>query len=47
MKEKEPIVYVNGEYLPRSRARIDPFDYGWRRGWVVYDTWVVWKGYFF
>jgi len=47
MKDKESIVYVNGDYLPRSEARIDPFDYGWRRGWVVYDTWVVWRGHFF
>jgi branched-chain amino acid aminotransferase len=45
MTQKEPIVYVDGQYLPRSKARIDPFDYGWRRGWVVYDAWVVWKGY--
>lgn len=47
MKEKEQVVCINGEYLPRSKARIDPFDYGWRRGWVVYDSPAVWKGYFF
>lgn len=47
MKQQEPIVYANGEYLPRSKARIDPFDYGWRRGWVVYDATSAWKGYFF
>lgn len=47
MEKKEPIVYINGEYLPRSKARIDPFDYGWRRGWVVYDATAAWKGYFF
>ena len=47
MVTKEPIVYINGEYLPRSKARIDPFDYGWRRGWVIYDATSVWKGYFF
>jgi branched-chain amino acid aminotransferase len=45
MKEKELTIYINGEYLPRSKARIDPLDYGWRRGWVVYDAWVVRKGY--
>lgn len=47
MSTPELIVYVNGEYLPRSQARIDPFDYGWRRGWVVYDVWAVIGGSFF
>lgn len=45
MKDKELIVYVNGEYLPRTKARIDPLDYGWRRGWVVYDACVVWQSH--
>ncbi len=47
MDGKELIVCANGEYLPRSKARIDPFDFGWRRGWVVFDAAAVWKGYFF
>lgn len=47
MTEQDSIVCVNGEYLPRSTARIDPFDFGWRRGWVVYDSAPVLKGYVF
>ncbi len=47
MAEEDLIVCANGEYLPRSKARIDPFDFGWRRGWVVYDSAPVLNGYVF
>lgn len=47
MAEEDLIVFANGEYLPRSKARIDPFDFGWRRGWVVYDSAPVLDGYVF
>lgn len=39
----EPIIYVNGEYLPRSEARISVFDHVILYGDGVYDTLCAWN----
>jgi branched-chain amino acid aminotransferase len=43
----EGIVFLDGEYVPASEARISIFDVGFTRGDAVYDTTSVWKGNFF
>jgi branched-chain amino acid aminotransferase len=44
----EPLVaYVNGEYVPRDRARISIFDFGFLRGDAVFDTTSAWNGRIF
>jgi branched-chain amino acid aminotransferase len=39
----EPILYVNGSFLPRSEARISVFDHVVLYGDGVYDTMVAWN----
>ena len=34
----EQLVYLNGELLPRSRARISPFDHGFLYGYALFET---------
>lgn len=40
---REPILYVNGEYVPRSQARISVFDHVVLYGDGVYDTMCAWN----
>lgn len=40
----EPIVYLNGQYLPASQAGISPFDQGFLLGDGVFDVVSAWKG---
>ena len=35
---KETIVYINGQFLPESQARISPFDHGLLYGDGIYET---------
>jgi len=43
----EPIVYVNGEFVPQSRATISVFDHGLLYGDGVFDTSCAWAGHIF
>jgi len=36
--KKETIVYINGQFLPESQARISPFDHGLLYGDGIYET---------
>ena len=47
MAETEPILYVNGEYLPLSQAAISPLDQGFLLGDGVFDVVSAWKGQIF
>jgi branched-chain amino acid aminotransferase len=40
---QEPIIYVNGDYLPRSEAKISVFDHVILYGDGVYDTLCAWN----
>jgi branched-chain amino acid aminotransferase len=41
------VVYVNGEYVPKDRAKISIFDVGFLRGDAVFDTTSAWNGRIF
>lgn len=43
----EPIIYINGEYLPLPSARISPVDQGFLLGDGVFDVVSAWKGVIF
>ena len=43
----EPILYVNGDYLPLSSASISPIDQGFLLGDGVFDVVSAWKGQIF
>lgn len=43
VQTEEPIVYVNGEYVPGNKARISVFDHVVLYGDGVYDTLCVWN----
>lgn len=45
--EQELVVYVNGEFVPKSQAKISVFDQGLIFGDGVYDTLVAANGYVF
>lgn len=45
--DRESIVFVNGEFLPESKARISPFDHGLLYGYGVWDTVLTCNGYIF
>ncbi|MCK8514924.1 aminotransferase class IV [Methylonatrum kenyense] len=45
--QQEPVVYLNGEYLPASRAGISVFDQGFLLGDGVFDVVSAWKGSIF
>lgn len=47
MSAKESVVYINGEYVPKSKATISVFDRGFLYGDCVYDTTSAWAGYIF
>lgn len=47
MSANEAVVYINGEYVPKSRATISVFDRGFLYGDCVYDTTSAWAGYIF
>ena len=38
MSASEPIIWINGDLLPVSRARISPFDLGFTVGWAAFET---------
>lgn len=44
---QEPIVYLNGEFLPASQAGISVFDQGFLLGDGVFDVVSAWKGSIF
>lgn len=43
----EPILYMNGEYLPLSAARISPLDQGFLLGDGIFDVVSAWQGVIF
>jgi len=43
----EEMVYLNGSLLPRSQARISPFDHGFLYGYGLYETMRAYSGRFF
>jgi len=43
----EQIVYLNGSLLPRSQARISPFDLGFLYGYGLFETMHAYSGYIF
>jgi branched-chain amino acid aminotransferase len=47
MGSESLVVYLNGEYVPRDRARISIFDFGFLRGDAVFDTTSAWNGRIF
>lgn len=44
---EESVVYINGQYLPLSEARISPIDQGFLLGDGVFDVVSAWKGKIF
>ena len=40
----EPLIYVNGELVPKSEAKISVFDEGITHGWAVYEGIRVYDG---
>ena len=40
----EPILYMNGDYLPLSAARISPLDQGFLLGDGIFDVVSAWQG---
>jgi branched-chain amino acid aminotransferase len=47
MEEKDLVVYMNGEFVPKDQAKISVFDLGFTRSDCVYDTTSAWNGYVF
>lgn len=45
--QQEPVVFINGEILPVSKAAISPFDRGFRWGDAVYDVERTYRGEIF
>jgi branched-chain amino acid aminotransferase group I len=43
----EQIVYLNGSLLPRSQAKISPFDLGFLYGYGLFETMLAYAGYIF
>ena len=41
------IVYLNGSLMPRSRARISPFDHGFLYGYGLFETMRAYYGSIF
>lgn len=44
MTEKEPIYYLNDEFMPKSEARVPVMDLGWVRGYGVFDYLITYRG---
>lgn len=40
----EAVIYVNGEFIPKSEAKISVFDEGITHGWAVYEGIRVYEG---
>ncbi|MFH1485144.1 MAG: aminotransferase class IV, partial [Chloroflexota bacterium] len=40
----EEFVYLNGSLVPRSQARISPFDYGFLYGYALFETMRAYEG---
>lgn len=40
----EPLIYVNGELVPRAQAKISVFDEGVTHGWAVYEGIRIYDG---
>jgi branched-chain amino acid aminotransferase len=47
MSQQEPVVYLNGEFVPKSQAKISVFDQGLIFGDGVFDTLVATNGFVF
>jgi branched-subunit amino acid aminotransferase/4-amino-4-deoxychorismate lyase len=43
----EQIVYLNGALIPRSQARISPFDLGFLYGYALFETMRAYSGHIF
>lgn len=46
-KPEEPVVYVNGEFLPRSQAKISVTDHGLLYGDGCFDAWMGMNGFIY
>lgn len=46
-KPSEPVIYVNGEFLPQSRANISVLDHGFMYGDGCFDAWCGKNGFIF
>ncbi|KKQ97333.1 MAG: Branched-chain amino acid aminotransferase/4-amino-4-deoxychorismate lyase [Candidatus Woesebacteria bacterium GW2011_GWB1_39_12] len=44
MKKQEPIYYLNGKFVAKSKAKISLWDLGFLRGYGVFDYIVTYKG---
>ena len=47
MNQVVEIVYLNGSFLPRSQARLSPFDYGLLYGYGLFETMRAYSGHIF
>jgi len=45
--KKEPILYINGQYIKLSEARVSPLDQGFLLGDGIFDVVSSWKGVIF
>ena len=45
--ELEEIVYLNGHLIPRSQAKLSPFDYGFLYGYGLFETMRAYRGHIF
>jgi branched-chain amino acid aminotransferase len=41
------IIYLNGQLLPLSKAKLSPFDHGFLYGYALFETMRVYNGYIF
>ena len=41
------IIYLNGRLVPRSRAKLSPFDHGFLYGYGLFETMRAYNGYIF
>ena len=44
---REQVVYLNGALLPRSQAKISPFDHGFLYGYALFETMRSYSGHIF
>ncbi len=44
MNSKEPIFYLNGKFVPKSKAIVSVYDLGWVRGYGVFDYIITYDG---
>lgn len=43
----EEIIYLNGTFVPRSQAKLSPFDYGFLHGYGLFETMRAYSGHIF